>query len=54
VGLAAVDRRYTDKGTEVGVFPRPSRGMWGKPYEELQVGDRVTMHLEAQVISRFM
>jgi len=54
VGLAAVDRRYTEKGTEVGIFPRPSRGMWGKPYEELQIGDRVTMHLEAQVIRRFM
>jgi glycine hydroxymethyltransferase len=54
VGLAAVDRRYTGRGTELRIFPRPSRGMWDKPYEELEVGDRVTMHLEAQVIRRFM
>jgi len=54
VGLAIVDRRYTDVGTDLGVFPHPSRGAWDKPYEELEVGDRVTMHLEAEVISRFM
>ncbi|MFW6135954.1 MAG: glycine cleavage system aminomethyltransferase GcvT [Chloroflexota bacterium] len=54
VGLAAVDRRYADAGTELGVFPRPSRGAWEKPYEKLEVGDRVTMHLEAEVITRFM
>jgi len=54
VGLAAVDRRYTEVGTELGIFPRPSRGMWDKRYEELEIGDRVTMHLEAEVIGRFM
>ncbi len=54
VGLAIVDRRYTEQGTELGIFPRPSRGMWDKPYEELEVGDRVAMHLEARVVSRFM
>ena len=54
VGLACVDRRYTDRGTELGVFPRPSRGSWDKPYEELEVGDRVTMHMEAEVVSRYM
>ncbi len=53
VGLACIDQRYTGVGTEIGIFPRPSRGAWDKKYEELQVGDRVTMHLEAQVISRF-
>ncbi|MEA3375141.1 MAG: serine hydroxymethyltransferase [Chloroflexota bacterium] len=54
VGLAILDRRYTDPGTELGVFPRPSRGAWEKPYEKLEVGDRVTLHLEAEVIRRFM
>jgi glycine hydroxymethyltransferase len=54
VGMAHVDRRYADVGTKIGVFPRPSRGAWDKPYEELEVGDRVTMHLEAEVVSRFM
>lgn len=54
VGLAIIDRRYADRGTELGIFPRPSRGVWDKPYDELEVGDRVAMHLEAQVIGRFM
>jgi glycine hydroxymethyltransferase len=54
VGLAHVDRRYTDVGTEMGIFPHPSRGEWEKPYEALEVGDRVTMQLEAEAISRFM
>jgi glycine hydroxymethyltransferase len=54
VGLGTVDRRYTDLGTEIRVFPHPSRGEWEKPYEALEVGDRVTMHLEAEVLRRFM
>jgi glycine hydroxymethyltransferase len=54
VGLASVDRRYADVGTELRVFPRPSRGEWEKPYEALEVGDRVAMHLEAEVVRRFM
>ncbi len=54
VGLAIVDRRYIDVGTELGIFPHPTRGAWDKPYEKLEVGDRVTMHLEAEVVSRFM
>ena len=54
VGLACVDRRYADRGTELRIFPRPSRGAWEKPYEELELGDRVAMHLEAEVVSRFM
>lgn len=54
VGMVVVDRRYADEGTELRIFPRPSRGEWDKPYEELEVGDRVSMHLEAEVVSRFM
>ena len=54
VGMACVDKRYTDTGTELRVFPHPSRGAWDKPYEKLAMGDRVPMHLEAQVVSRFM
>lgn len=53
VGLAYVDRRYRAVGTPIGIFPRPTRGVWEKKYEELEVGDRVTMHLEAQVVKRF-
>ncbi len=54
VGLAIVDKRYTDRGTELRIFPRPTEGVWDKPYEMLEVGDRVVLHLEARVVSRFM
>lgn len=54
VGLAYVDQRFTSVGTPIGIFPRPTRGVWEKKYDELEVGDRVTMHLEAEVVPRFM
>ena len=54
VGMAFIDGRYAKRGTEISIFPHPSRGAWDKPYEELEVGDRVVMHLEAEVVSRFM
>ncbi len=53
VGQAYVDQRYAKVGTEVNIFPRPAREDWEKPYEELEVGDRLVMHNEATVIRRF-
>jgi glycine hydroxymethyltransferase len=53
VGLASVDRRYTKPGTPIGVFPRPNREDWNKPYDALEVGDKLVMYEEAEVISRF-
>jgi glycine hydroxymethyltransferase len=54
VGQAYIDERHTKKGTEINIFPRPSREAWDKPYEELDVGDRLVLHDEATVVSRFM
>ena len=54
VGQACVDRRYAGAGTRINIFPRPTREAWDKPYEELEVGDRLVVHSEGQVISRFM
>jgi glycine hydroxymethyltransferase len=54
VGQAYLDRRHARVGTEISLFPRPAREAWDKPYEELEVGDRLVMHNEATVISRFM
>jgi len=54
VGQAYVDQRYAKVGTEVSLFPRPTREDWDKPYEELEVGDRLVMHNEARVIRRFL
>ncbi len=54
VGQAHIDQRYAERGAAIHIFPRPTRGTWDKPYEELEVGDRVTMYAEAKIISRFM
>lgn len=53
VGMAYIDQRHAAVGTEISVFPRPTREIWEKPYQELQVGDRLVMHNEARVIRRF-
>ena len=53
VGLAAVDQRHAEVGETLNVFPHPTREDWDKPYDELQVGDRLVVHSEAGVISRF-
>jgi len=54
VGLAYVDQRHTKVGTEINIFPRPTREDWEKPYEELEMGDRLVLHNEATIVSRFM
>jgi glycine hydroxymethyltransferase len=54
VGQAYVDQRHAKEGTEVNIFPRPTREDWDKPYEELEVGDRLVVHNEAVIVSRFM
>ncbi|MBL7063579.1 MAG: glycine cleavage system aminomethyltransferase GcvT [Anaerolineae bacterium] len=54
VGLAHVDQRHAKKGTEINIFPHPTREGWEKPYEELEVGNRLVMSNEATVVSRFM
>jgi glycine hydroxymethyltransferase len=54
VGQAYISERHAKVGTEVNIFPRPTREAWDKPYEELEVGDRLVLHNEAVVVSRFM
>ncbi|MEE8392607.1 MAG: glycine cleavage system aminomethyltransferase GcvT [Anaerolineae bacterium] len=53
VGQAYINQRHAKVGTEVNIFPRPTRQDWDKPYEELEVGDRLVLHNEATVVSRF-
>jgi len=54
VGQVYIDQRHAKKGTEINIFPRPTREGWEKPYEELDVGDRLVVSNEATVTSRFM
>ncbi len=53
-GQAYLNVRRARVGSEIRIFPRPTREAWDKPYEELEVGDRLVMHAEATVVSRFM
>jgi glycine hydroxymethyltransferase len=54
VGQVYVNQRHAEVGTKINIFPRPVREDWDKPYEELEMGDRLVMHNEATVVSRFM
>ncbi len=54
IGLAHIDQRHAKIGTDIRVFPRPTREAWEKPYEELEVGDKLVMHSEGRIIRRFM
>jgi glycine hydroxymethyltransferase len=54
VGQAYIDERHAEEGAEINIFPRPTREDWEKPYEELEMGDRLVVHNEATVMSRFM
>jgi glycine hydroxymethyltransferase len=54
VGQAYLNQRHAKVGTEINIVPHPTRETWEKPYEELEIGDRLVMHNEATVVSRFM
>jgi len=54
VGQAYIDERHAEEGAEINIFPHPTREDWEKPYEELEMGDRLVVHNEATVVSRFM
>jgi len=54
LGLALVESRYQREGLPIGIFPLPTRRMpEDKPKGELTAGDRVLLHVEATVLSRF-
>ena len=55
IGMAYVDRRYEEEGTAIGIFPLPrERGRQGEPAKaDLKLGDRLLLHEEATVLSRF-
>ncbi|MCP4540497.1 MAG: glycine cleavage system aminomethyltransferase GcvT [Chloroflexi bacterium] len=54
VGQAHLNQRHAKVGAEINIVPHPTRESWEKPYEELEIGDRLVMHNEATVVSRFM
>ena len=54
VGQACIEQRHARKGEEINIFPHPTREDWDKPYDELELGDRLLLHSEATVVSRFL
>lgn len=54
VGMAYIDQRQAEEGNEINIFPRPIHEGWTKPYEELELGDRLVLHSTATVVRRFM
>jgi glycine hydroxymethyltransferase len=53
LGLAIVNRRYTEEGTHLGIFVLPSRARAEKQKPELEMGDSVLLPVEATVLQRF-
>jgi glycine hydroxymethyltransferase len=54
VGQACIERRRAKVGEGINIFPHPTREHWDKPYDELEMGDRLVLHSEATIVSRFL
>jgi glycine cleavage system T protein len=55
VGMAYVNSKYSEVGTQIGIFTLP-RGKVEieKPKDQLEIGDKVLLHDEATILTRFM
>jgi hypothetical protein len=55
LGLAYVDKNFAEEGRKIGIFilPRKDKGSLGIPKDKLAWGDKVLLHQEAVVLSRF-
>ena len=53
-GLAYVEKQYTKQGTRLGVFQVDNASWTKKPITSLKAGDRVQLHDDITVISRFL
>jgi glycine hydroxymethyltransferase len=54
VGQAYIDQRRAGVGEGINIFPHPTREDWDKPYDDLELGDRLVLYSEATVVRRFM
>jgi glycine hydroxymethyltransferase len=53
LGLAIVNRRYTEEGTPIGIFVLPASAQEEKQKPELGLGDKVLLPVDATVLPRF-
>jgi glycine hydroxymethyltransferase len=55
IGMAYVNKAYAKEGTKIGIFALSRDGRTSdKSIQELKLGDRTLLHVEAVVLSRFM
>ncbi len=54
VGMAYVNIKYSDEGTQIGMYALPQKAVAEKPKDKLDIGDRVLLHEEAAIQQRFM
>jgi glycine hydroxymethyltransferase len=53
LGLAYVEERYNREGEQIGIFTLPGKVPPCKGMDELTTGDKVLLHDEATVLTRF-
>lgn len=54
IGLAYVQKQYTERGTRLGIFQVDNRSWTSKPLDSLKTGDRIQLHDDITVIQRFL
>ena len=55
VGMAYVNSRYAEVGTQIGIFTLPrGKAKPEKSKDQLKIGDKVLLHDEATILTRFM
>lgn len=53
LGLGIVDPRFAREGTPIGIFVLPEKAQAEKQKPELEMGDKVLLHVEATILRRF-
>jgi len=53
LGLGIVDARFAKEGTPIGIFVLPEKAQVEKQKPELEMGDKVLLHVEATILRRF-
>ena len=54
VGMAYINIKYSDEGTQIGMYALPQKVAPEKSKDKLGIGDKVLLHEEATILPRFM
>jgi hypothetical protein len=53
LGLAVVRKKYTEPGSEIGIYVLQSKKKSEPPVQDAKTGDRLTMPVPAVIMPRF-